>query len=835
MRPAIERPRKTLVMLARRAGGLLLGLLPLFGAAPVHAGATDFYTVPPCRLVDTVNVAGPLGGPDIPANGTRSFAAGGRCGISTAAEAVAVNVTVVPASYGNLSFAPAGSPKPPTSTINFRPGVTRANNAILPLGQAAGLTVFSSSPGSTRLVIDVTGYFADSTLEATRTAPPAFNPPPGSYLGEQLVDIVTSTAGATIRYTTDGSTPTSTSGTVYTGPVTLTGTTTLKAIAYKSGLADSPVSQGTYNITRQATLFLATLTPQGSSVSLATGRASLLLAADEQTAVLRRTWSNLTTTLTSSHIHAPDGQILFDLDNAVPAQDGSLTWTIGPAGTWTRAQILDALRAGQCYLNLHTVSYPSGEIKGFFRRSDGSIVFTPPPAPPPAPTGPPNAADAARFLVQATYGPTTTAIASLQTQTYSDWVEQQLAQPVVSHMAYVDALPHVPGEDLYQWEGRESIWKQAIQGQDQLRQRVALALSEILVASSEDSDLYQAEPVAAYMDVLNRDAFGNFRQLLEDVALSPSMGVYLDMLGNDKEDPETGQNPEQELRPRGPRSSSPSASTSSTPTAPSQLDTLGLPIATYDQDVIKGFAKVFTGWTFANQDHSVDWRFYWPEPDWRHPMEVWNEHHSTGSKLLLNGVVLPPDQSPQADLAAALDNIFAAPNVGPFLCKRSHPAAGDQQSQPGLRLPLRPGLRQQRPGRPRRHEGRRARDLPRLGGPRPDLVDAQGYGKVSEPMVRFVDAPARLRRPAAGRRALPYLDLEQRRIRARPVPLARPRCSISSSRTTSCPARWPQAGLVAPEFKITTETTAIGNANFFRDTVYRGVSYGLDRVTPDYS
>ncbi len=99
---------------------LLLGLF-LMGA--VRLSATSFYTVPPCRIVDTRGPAGSFGAPDLTPGGSRSFAIAGQCGISTAAEAVAVNVTVVaPPSPGHLTFAPLGGPQPSTSTINFRPG-----------------------------------------------------------------------------------------------------------------------------------------------------------------------------------------------------------------------------------------------------------------------------------------------------------------------------------------------------------------------------------------------------------------------------------------------------------------------------------------------------------------------------------------------------------------------------------------------------------------------------------------------------------------------------------------------------------------------------------------
>jgi uncharacterized protein (DUF1800 family) len=837
MRRATERPRRaSTIALPDRTGWLLpglltlLSLLSLLAAIPARA-ATDFYVVPPCRIFDSHNTAGPLGGPDLPANGSRSISVAGQCGISTSAQAIAANVTVGPAANGNVTFAPVGAPRPATSTINFRAGQNRANNAILPLGAAGGVTVYSGSQGDVRIILDVTGYFADSALEATNVAPPAFNPPPGTFPGDQAVTLVTSTPGAQIHYTTDGSAPTSTHGTLYAGPFTLTATNTLRAIATKSGLADSSVTQGTYTIVRQDTLFLAVLTPQSGAVSLGSGRATLLLAADEQTAVLRPTWSNLSTTLTGSHIHAPDGQIIFDIDDATPAADGSLTWDIVTTGAWTRAQILAALRAGQCYLNLHTANYPSGEIKGYIRLANGSITFTPPPAPPPLPSGPPSAADAARFLTQATYGPTTAQISTVQSQGYSAWIESQLTQPIVSHLAYVDALP---GTDKPFWEGRESVWKQAIQGPDQLRQRTALALSEILVVSAEDSDLFEAEPVAAYMDILNRDAFGNFRTLLQDIALSPSMGVYLDMLSNDKEDPETGRNPNEnfareilQLFSVGLYKIHPDGTL--------QLDATGLPIATYDQDVIKGFAQVFTGWTHANQDRSEEWRFYWPEPDWRHPMEAWNDHHSTGAKLLLNGVILPAGQTPQADLGAALDNIFQHPNVGPFLCRGLIQRLVTSNPSPAYVY---------RCGQAFANNGQGVRgDMKAVlrsilldwEARSPDVLGQQGYGKVKEPVLRFVSLLRALgaQPPADGR--FRYYWQSSAEWGLNQSPLQSPTVFNFFEPGYSQPGEIAEAGLASPELQIINETSVFGSANFLAGVLFEGYADDQTEVTLDYS
>ncbi len=580
-------------------------------------------------------------------------------------------------------------------------------------------------------------------------------------------------------------------------------------------------------------LYLATLTPQNGAVSLGAGHATLLLAANERTAALRHSFSNLSTVLTAAHIHAPDGQILFDLDIAEPAPDGTLTWTITAAGSWQRPQILNALRTGQCYLNLHSSAYPNGEIKGLFRIAGGSTDFTPPPPPPPPPPGPPTASGAARFLTQATYGPTVTAINSLRKQGYKAWLDAQLnLPPSASHLAYIDALPE-PEDELYGWYTRESIWKQAIQGPDQLRQRVALALSELFVISSEDSDLFEAEPTAAWMDLLHRDAFGNFRTLLQDVTLSPAMGMYLDMLSNDKEDPETGRNPNEnyareilqlftiglyKLHPDGTL----------------QLDNQGLPIATYDQEVVKGFAQVFTGWTFAGQDRSEDWRFYWPDEEWRLPMEAWPEHHSPGSKRLLNGVVLPPNRSPQADLNAALDNVFQHPNVGPFVCK--HLIQRLVTSNPSPAYVYRCGQAFANNGQGVRGDLKAVLRAILLDweARTTDVLTQQGFGKVREPIVRFVALLRALKAkpPADGR--FRYYWQASSEWGLNQAPLQAPTVFNFFDPTYSQPGPVADAGLLSPELQITNETSVFGTVNFLRSAL-EGYADDDAEITLDYS
>jgi hypothetical protein len=127
---------------------------------PPGAGAS-FHTLTPCRIVDTRGPDGVLGGPSLVAGGTRVFPLFGACEIPPTAKSVAVNVTVVdPTALGHLTLYPTGLPLPLASTINFRSGIVRANNAILPLGVSGQISVICGMPsGTTDLILDVTGWF----------------------------------------------------------------------------------------------------------------------------------------------------------------------------------------------------------------------------------------------------------------------------------------------------------------------------------------------------------------------------------------------------------------------------------------------------------------------------------------------------------------------------------------------------------------------------------------------------------------------------------------------------------------------------------------------------
>jgi hypothetical protein len=122
---------------------------------------TKFNTVTPCRVVDTRDPVGPQGGPPLAAGASRTFAVAGICNLPPTAKAVAVNVTaVLPTNDGYLTLYPAGVSLPLASTINFRTGIVRANNAVLPLGASGQITVFCGmQSGQTDFLLDVTGWF----------------------------------------------------------------------------------------------------------------------------------------------------------------------------------------------------------------------------------------------------------------------------------------------------------------------------------------------------------------------------------------------------------------------------------------------------------------------------------------------------------------------------------------------------------------------------------------------------------------------------------------------------------------------------------------------------
>lgn len=288
-------------------------------------------------------------------------------------------------------------------------------------------------------------------------------------------------------------------------------------------------------------------------------------------------------------------------------------------------------------------------------------------APPPA--GNPNpenitTAAGVRFLRQTTFGPTAAELAELQKLGYERWIDEQLSRSPSLQLPYMDSLP-TPENNFEAQSNRIEAWlKNAITGKDQLRQRVAFALSEIMVVSENSSLINFANGLASYYDLLSKSTFGNYRDLLEDVTLHPAMGIYLSILGNEKPNAALNIRPDEnfaresmQLFSIGPVELNLDGS--------QRLDQNGLPIPSYNQQVIEGFAHVYTGWTFAQ---SVN--FHTPSYRFRLPMQAYAEYHDTNVKQLFPNVTLPANQSAEADLKGALDAIFEHPNVAPFISLR---------------------------------------------------------------------------------------------------------------------------------------------------------------------
>lgn len=265
---------------------------------------------------------------------------------------------------------------------------------------------------------------------------------------------------------------------------------------------------------------------------------------------------------------------------------------------------------------------------------------------------------AARFLDQAAFGPDPITTAHVQAVGLEAYLNEQFAAPITP---YPD--PAATGYGLGQVQAR--FFTNAVHGQDQLRQRVAFALSQIFVASAVEENT--PTQIVPYLQLLKQDAFVNFRTLMENVTLNPTMGEYLDMRNNDKADPtkdtRANENYARELMQLFTIGLSQLNQDGTL-----QLDAGGNPIPTYDQTTIQNFAKVYTGWTYPTkpgatlQKHNPAYYIG--------SMVPFESNHDTTAKTLLNGLVVPAGGTAESDLKAALDNIFTHQNVAPFISQQ---------------------------------------------------------------------------------------------------------------------------------------------------------------------
>ncbi len=444
-------------------------------------------------------------------------------------------------------------------------------------------------------------------------------------------------------------------------------------------------------------------------------------------------------------------------------------------------------------------------------------------------------AEAARFLTQATFGPTDADIERVMAVGYGPWIDEQLALPATSHRAWFEARDAQikaasPGSNAWQDQVFESFWKQALTGPDQLRQRASYALSQIFVISMVDGSVGDnPRAVAAWLDMLGTQGLGSYRQLLESVSRHPLMGQYLSHMRNQRADTRTGRVPDEnyarevlqlfsiglvELNEDG-----------SAKTVASQA------LETYTPADITGLAKVFTGWSWACPNWPDNSCFFWGSADGASDadrsfkaMLGYPQYHSMEEKRFLGATIAAQDlPDPGASLRVALDTLAAHPNVGPFIGRQLIQRLVSSNPSPAY-----------------------VRDVARVfanngAGVRGDLkavikavlmhAEARSIGgstsdtsgKVREPVLRL---SAYLRafphRSDSGHFKVGNTDnpgnaLAQTPLRAPSVfNFYRPGYVPPG---TAAAAR----NLAVPELQIANETTAAGYVNFMRDNVASGV------------
>ena len=432
--------------------------------------------------------------------------------------------------------------------------------------------------------------------------------------------------------------------------------------------------------------------------------------------------------------------------------------------------------------------------------------------------------EAARFLTQASFGPTEADIDRVMAVGYRAWIDEQLALPATSHRATweaTDTALKATGSAAGQDQVFETFWKQAVTGPDQLRQRVAFALSQIFVISMVDGNVGDnPRAVAAWMDMLGSDGLGTYRQLLESVSRHPMMGYYLSHLRNQKADARTGRVPDENYAREV-----------------MQLFSVGLVELnedgtakggdTYTPADIAGLAKVFTGWSWSCPDWPDNGCFFngqvsgVSDPDRSFkPMLGYAQYHSTEAKTFLGTTIAAQSSSdPAGSLAAALDAIAAHPNVGPFIGRQliqrlvtSNPSpeyvAAVSRAFANNGSGVRGDLKAVVAAVLMHPEARRQSDT---------------AGKVREPVLRlsallrafpYASETGRWR---VGNTDNPATSLGQTPLRSPSVfNFYRPGYVAPGTASGN-------AGLVAPELQIAHETSAAGYVNYLRDALSFGI------------
>ena len=458
----------------------------------------------------------------------------------------------------------------------------------------------------------------------------------------------------------------------------------------------------------------------------------------------------------------------------------------------------------------------------------GGAADTPAPTPP-SPPAAPTAAEASRFLAQASMGATRAQIARVQSIGYAAWLDEQLALPAsTSRWDFLLAAGYADPVNKNSEAGFDaSAWAKLVGAPDTLRQRVTLALSEIFVTAIDGlvGSGWRQFAAAAWLDLLEANAFGSHRSLLQQISLSPAMGMYLTYRGSAKANATTGALPDENYARELLQLFTIGLLQLNADATPKLV--AGAAVETYGQTDITELARVFTGWEFDLA--GLTGAAATATPDFvRRPMVQVASRYESGAKSFL-GSTVPAGTAALASLTLALDVIAAHPNIAPFMSRQliqrlvtSNPspayvarvAAVFADDGSGVRGNLRAVLR-----------------ALLLDTEARTASTSASQGKLREPMLRFIgwarawSATSPSGAWSIGNTSDPGRGLAQSPLRSPSVfNFFRPGYVPPNTALGS-------AALAAPEFQIANESSVVGFVNFMQ----RAVAGSIGDITPDYA
>lgn len=484
-----------------------------------------------------------------------------------------------------------------------------------------------------------------------------------------------------------------------------------------------------------------------------------------------------------------------------------------------------------------------------------------------------NTNDAARFLLQSQFNATDAEIATVSSGTFASYLQQQFAKPIgQTGWAWLETrgygVSDVNNYFFSSYPADGMIWNQLFTSQDGMRKRMALALSEFFVASLQSAEFtWRSHAYAQYWDLLVKNSFGNFRQLLEDVTLSPAMGYYLNTKGNLKENAATGRLPDENYAREVMQLFSLGLYQLNLD-GTEKLDGNGKKIETYTQSDVTNLARVFTGYDFdapaseritpVGQSYTVEGKGFTTRP-----MSFKAANHTALPSNFLGAATVGADNTGNQALKQALDILFNHANVGPFFGKQmiqrlvtSNPspayvarvAAAFNNNGAGVRGDLKavwtaiflddearrtytvstaPMPAPVDPLAIRNAEGRLNRN-----------IADKAFGKLREPMLRFVQW-GRTFGLGPAEAAFVYWKI--------------PETSSVSNGLAQSPLRSPSVfnffrpgfippssalaatNTTAPEFQLVNETTVGGYLNYMQDVIRNGLRSYIDPAVPQAS